>query len=211
VTREPYANSTIEAYLERLASAEPEPGGGSAAALVGALAAALVSMVTNLTLGKEKYALAHDAMAGLKVNAEFARTRLSELITLDARAYGAVAQAMKLPQDSDEEKRSRTAALQKALRGAAEVPLTVAEVAAEVARLSLPAAELGNLNAVSDAAVAAVLADAAAQAAALNVKINLAWIKDKDYARDAWSRVEAVLSETAQLRDAVLSITYSKL
>ena len=211
MTREPYANSTIEAYLERLASAAPEPGGGSVAALVGALAAALVSMVANLTLGKEKYALAQDVMAGLKVNAEFARTRLSELITLDAEAYAAVAEAMKLPKGSDEQKRARADALQKALRGAAEVPLTVAEAAAEVARLSLPAAELGNVNAVSDAAVAAVLADAAAHSAALNVKINLAWIEDKEYARHAWSRVEAVLSETAQLRDAVLSITYGKL
>ena len=211
MTREPYANSTIEAYLERLASAAPEPGGGSVAALVGALAAALVSMVANLTLGKEKYALAQDVMTELKVNAEFARTRLSELITLDAEAYGAVAEAMKLPKDSDEKKRVRADALQKALRGAAEVPLTVAEAAAEVARLSLPAAELGNVNAVSDAAVAAVLADAAAHSAALNVKINLAWIEDKDYARDAWSRIEAVLSETARLRDAVLSITYGKL
>ncbi len=211
MTREPYAQGTIEAYLERLASAAPEPGGGSAAALVGALAAALLSMVANLTLGKEKYALAQEAMAELKVSAEFARARLSELITIDAEAYGAVAAAMKLPQDSGEQKRARADALQKALRGAAEVPLTVAEAAAEVARLSLPAAELGNVHAVSDAAVAAVLADAAAHSAALNVKINLAWIDDKEYARNAWSRVEAVLSETAQLRDAVLSLTYGKL
>ncbi len=211
MTREPYTSTTIEAYLEFLASAEPEPGGGSAAALVGALAAALVTMVTNLTLGKEKYAGAQDQMADLKVNAEFARSRLSELITLDAEAYSAVAEAMRLPKDSDEEKGARSVALQKALRGAAEVPLTVAEAAAEVARLSLPAAELGNVNAISDAAVAAVLADAAAHSAALNVKINLAWLDDKDYARDAWTRVEAVLSETAHLRDVVLAMTYAKL
>ena len=211
MTRELYANGTIEAYLERLASAEPEPGGGSVAALVGALAAALVSMVTNLTLGKEKYALAQDEMVEIKANAEFARARLAELITLDAEAYGAVAQAMKLPKDTEEEKSVRTAALQKALRGAAETPLEVAEAAAEVARLSLPAAELGNVHAVSDAAVAAVLSDAAAHSAALNVKINLAWIDDKDYARVAWARVEAVLQETAHLRDVVLSLTYARL
>ncbi len=211
MTREPYTSTTIEAYLEFLASAEPEPGGGSAAALVGALAAALVTMVTNLTLGKEKYTGVQDQMADLKLNAEFVRSRLSELITLDAEAYGAVAEAMRLPKNSDEEKGARSVALQKALRGAAEVPLTVAEAAAEVARLSLPAAELGNVNAISDAAVAAVLADAAAHSAALNVKINLAWLDDKDYARDAWTRVEAVLSETAHLRDVVLAMTYAKL
>ena len=115
MTREPYAHSTIEAYLERLASAQPEPGGGSASALVGALAAALLSMVANLTLGKDKYAGAQDMMAELKVNAEFARARLSELITLDAEAYAAVAQAMKLPKDAGEEERRRRATLQKAL------------------------------------------------------------------------------------------------
>jgi methenyltetrahydrofolate cyclohydrolase len=168
-------------------------------------------MVSNLTLGKERYASAQEPMAELKMSAEFARGRLSELITLDAAAYGAVAEAMKLPKDSDEERTARAAALQKALKSAAEVPLAVAEAAAEVARLSLPAAELGNANAASDAAVAAVLSDAAAQSAALNVKINLAWMEDKDYAREAWSRVEAVLSETAHLRDMVLSMTYAKL
>jgi len=211
VTREPYANGTIEAYLERLASAEPEPGGGSVAALVGALAAALVSMVTNLTLGKEKYAGVEAVMVDLKVNAEFVRARLADLVTEDALAYGAVAEAMKLPKGTDDEKTVRADALQEALVGAALVPLEVAEAATEVARLTLTAAELGNPNAVSDAGVAAVLADAAAHSAALNVKINLAWIDDKDFCRDTWTRVEAVLSETAHLRDVVLSLTYAKL
>jgi len=80
-----------------------------------------------------------------------------------------------------------------------------------VAKLALPAAEKGNLYAVSDAGVAALLADAAAQAAALNVKINLAWIEDADFKRDAWARVEESLSEAAHLRDIVLAMTYGKL
>ena len=118
---------------------------------------------------------------------------------------------MKLPRDTEEQKRERSGILQAALKGAADVPLKVAEAAAEVARLSLPAAEKGNPHAVSDAGVAVVLAEAAAQSAALNVKINLAWIDDEEFNRDAWGRIEAVLSETARLREVVLALTYSKL
>ncbi|MBC7294121.1 MAG: cyclodeaminase/cyclohydrolase family protein, partial [Thermoleophilia bacterium] len=189
----------------------PEPGGGSAAALVGALGAALVGMVASLTLGKEKYAAVQEAVRQLKDEAAQLRRNLQELVTEDARAYAEVAAAMKLPQDTDENREKRSRVLQAALRRAAEVPLKVAEAAGEVARLSLTAAEIGNVHAVSDAGVAAVLAEAAAQSAALNVKINLAWIKDQEYNRQIWSRIEAVLSETNKLRDVVLAMTYEKI
>jgi formiminotetrahydrofolate cyclodeaminase len=211
VTQLSYVEGTIASYLDKLASGEPEPGGGSVAALVGALGAGLVTMVTNLTLGKEKYADVQDDMAGLKTASETLRRSLEEYVTLDAQAYRIVATAMKLPRESDEQKRERERALQAALVGAATVPLQVAEAAAEVARLTLPAAEKGNPNAVSDAGVAVILADAAAQSAALNVKINLAWITDEDFKSDTWARIEAVLAETARLRDVVLTMTYSKI
>jgi len=211
VTQQSYVHGTIGSYLDKLASSDPAPGGGSVAALVGALGAGLVTMVTNLTLGKEKFADVEDAVAEIKAGSEKLRRELEELVTLDAKAYGAVAAAMKLPRDSEAQKQERNRVLQGALIGAAEVPLRVAEAAAEVARLSLPAAEKGNPNAVSDAGVAVLLADAAAQSAALNVKINLAWIADEDFKRGAWTRVEAVLSETARLRDVVLAMTYSKI
>jgi formiminotetrahydrofolate cyclodeaminase len=208
---QPYVQWPIESYLERLASDAPEPGGGSVAALVGALGAALVSMVANLTLGKEKYTDAQDLMVGLKERAEKLRVELEELVTLDAQAYGAVAAAMKLPQEGEAQKRERKMVLQAALKEAASVPEKVALAAVEVARLSLPAAEKGNLYAVSDAGVAALLADAAAQAAALNVKINLTWIEDKEFTRAVWTRIEAALSEAARVRDIVLAMTYGKL
>jgi glutamate formiminotransferase/formiminotetrahydrofolate cyclodeaminase len=211
VTETSYVDGTIRSYLDKLASAEPEPGGGSVAALVGALGAALITMVTDLTLGKEKYADVQETVAEIRVGAEQLRTQLQKLVTLDALAYRKVAVAMKLPKGSDAEKAEREQALQAALVGAAEVPLKVAEAATEVARLSLPAAEKGNVNAVSDAGVAVLLADSAAQAAALNVKINLAWIGNENYKRDAWARVEAALAETARLRDTVLPLTYSKI
>lgn len=206
-----YVRRTIESYLDSLASAEPEPGGGSAAALVGALGAALVTMVANLTLGKEKYAEAQDDMTKVKKSAERLQNELEELVTLDAEAYAAVAEAMKLPRATEAQKTERTRVLQTALKGAAEVPLRVAEAAAEVARLTFPAAEKGNLYAVSDAAVAVVMADAAAQSAALNVRMNLAWIDDEDFKRETRARAEKVLSETSDLRDLVLAVTYSKI
>lgn len=206
-----YARGAVDSYLDKLASGDPEPGGGSAAALVGALGAALVTMVTELTLGKEKFAAVQDAIAGIRTESEKLRAELTDLVSLDADAYAKVAAAMKMPKETDEQKAERTRVLQVALKGAAEVPLQVAEAAAAVARLSLPAAEQGNPNAVSDAGVAVALADAAAQSAALNVKINLAWIDDQAYARVTWARVESILAETARLREDVLALTYSKL
>ncbi len=211
MTNKAYTDGTIQAYLDKLAGASPEPGGGSVAALVGALGAALVTMVADLTLGKEKYAGVRDQIAEIKVEAEELRGRLGEMVTLDAQAYGAVATAMQLPKATEIEKAAREAALQAALQAAATVPLQVAEAAVEVARLSLPAAELGNTNAVTDAGVAVILADAAAQSAALNVKINVKWIADEEFNRVTWRLIEAILSEAASLRDGVLALTYGKL
>jgi formiminotetrahydrofolate cyclodeaminase len=210
VSERAYVDGTIKAYLDRLAGEEPEPGGGSVAALVAALGAGLVTMVTSLTLGKENYAAVQDDMTEIRASSEKLRARLQELVSLDAVAYAEVAAAMKLPRDDEKQKAERQTKLQAALKGAVEVPLEVAEAATEVARLSFPAAEKGNAHAVSDAGVAAVLADAAAHSAALNVRINVSWIEDKDFTRDRWSRIEAVLSETARLRDVVLALTYSK-
>jgi glutamate formiminotransferase/formiminotetrahydrofolate cyclodeaminase len=211
MTAPSYAGWSIQDYLDKLASADPEPGGGSVAALVGALGAGLVTMVTALTLGKEKFADVEEAVAEIKEQAEKLRAELTRFISADAEAYGEVAAAMKMPRDTDEQKKERAMVMQAALKGAARVPLKCAEAAAAVAHLSLPAAEKGNPNAVSDAGVAVLLAEAAAQSAALNVKINLAWIEDEAFRNDTWAKVEAALSETARLRDVVLSLTYSKI
>jgi formiminotetrahydrofolate cyclodeaminase len=208
---ESYMEGSIQAFLDKLAGESPEPGGGSAAALVGALGAALVSMVANLTRGKEKYASVQAEVADLLAASEDLRRRLEEFVTLDTTVYAAVAAAMKLPRDTEELKAERALVLQAALLGAADVPLRVAEAAVEVGRLSATAAEIGNVNAVSDAGVAALLAEAAAQSAALNVKINLAWITDEAFKVDAWSRIEAALSEAGRLRDSVLAMTYDKI
>ena len=101
--------------------------------------------------------------------------------------------------------------MQVALKEAAKVPLTIAEQSLKVAELSLTGAEIGNVNAVSDAGVAVLLADAAAQSAALNVKINVGWIEDQEFNRSTWQRVEEILAATAGLRERVMTLTYEKL
>jgi len=206
-----YVDGSIRAFLDKLGTASPEPGGGSVAALVGALGAGLVSMVASLTVGKEKYAAVQEQIAQLLQEPEGVREELQDLLQQDTEAYGAVSVAMKMPRDTDAQKAERDRTMQEALKNAADVPLRIGEQALRVAQLSERAAEIGNVNAVSDAGVAVLLADAAAQSAALNVKINVGWITDQDYNQRSWGRIEQILAETARLREAVVKTTYEKL
>ncbi|MCL5942899.1 MAG: cyclodeaminase/cyclohydrolase family protein [Actinobacteria bacterium] len=207
----PYVDGSMRAFLDKLATASPEPGGGSVAALVGALGAGLVSMVASLTIGKEKYAGVQERIKVLLGEAEAVREMLQELLQRDAEVYGAVSEAMKMPRETEEQTAERAARMQTALKEAARVPLAIGEQVLRVARLSAIAAEIGNVNAVSDAGVAALLAEAAAQSAALNVKINIGWIDDAEFNRVSWERVQAILDETARLREHVVAMTYEKL
>lgn len=206
-----YIDGSIRAFLDKLATSSPEPGGGSVAALAGALGAALVSMVASLTVGKEKYADVQDDIKVLLGRSEAVREALQELVQRDTEVYGAVSEAMKLPRDTEEQKEARDRLMQAALVEAAKVPLAIAEQSLAVAELSLTAGEIGNVNAVSDAGVAVLLADAAAQSAALNVKINIGWIADEAFNSASWGRVQQILTETAQLRESVMALTYEKL
>src|SRR5512143_612365 len=176
-----YIEKPMQHFLDKLCSKSPEPGGGSAAALVGAEAAALVGMVCYLTLGKEKYADVQAEMEVLRDKSEAARADMQRLLQEDTEAFAAASAAYKLPKDTDEQKKEREAAIQAGLKKATEVPFAIGEKAIEIARLSLVAAEKGNKGAVSDAGVAVLFAEAALQAAALNVRINLVSIKDEAY------------------------------
>src|SRR5450756_3229183 len=167
-----YLEGPMVGFVDRLASGSPEPGGGAASAAVAALGAALVSMVANLTVGKEKYADVQDRITELLDASEKARRELQDLVQEDTEVYAVLAAAFKMPRKTDEEKAKRNEAVQSALREATAVPYAIAEKCLEVAKLSEVAAEIGNVNAVSDAGVAALLAEAAARCAALNVKIN---------------------------------------
>lgn len=183
---------TVARFLDELASSSPAPGGGSVAALAGAMAAALVSMVCNLTLGNDKYKDAQEIISQTLAQAEPLRTRLTELMEEDTAAYNAVIASYKLPKDSDEQKAARTAAIQAALKQACEVPLATAEAAAPIRQLAATARERGNPNAASDAYVAGILADTAIKAALANVEINLPSIKDSDFVAAAQVRVAAL-------------------
>ena len=167
---------SVRELTARLASGEPIPGGGSAAALAGAMAAALVSMVVELSVGKPG-AAGHDAV--LREAGEAAvqrRTALLDLAEEDAVAYAAVVRARHLPKESEADREARARALRTAMVEAARVPLRTAEVAAEVLELAHTIAPIGNRNAASDAGVAARLAAASVHGALLNVRINLPYL-----------------------------------
>lgn len=206
-----YIDQPLSYFMDKLASKSPEPGGGSVAALVGALGAGLVSMVSNLTLGKEKYQDVQSQIEALLQESEKLRAELQDLIQKDTEAFGALSGVYKMPKNTDAEKAARTAKLQETLKKACQVPFDIGMKSLEVAKLARRAADIGNVAAVSDAGVAVILASACARSAALNVKININSIHDDTFNRDTWSRTQEVLNEVANLEKAVVEITYQKL
>ena len=206
-----YIEQPLRHFLDKLASKSPEPGGGSVAALTGALGAALVSMVANLTLGKEKYKDVQQQIESLLSDSEKVRAEMQDLIQKDTEAYGALSEVYKMPKATDEEKAARSAKMQEALKKACQVPLEIGIQSLEVAKLALRAAEIGNVAAVSDAGVAVLLAQACAQSSALNVKINVNSIKDAGYNTSTWNRMQDILREVAALEKSVMELTYKKM
>jgi formiminotetrahydrofolate cyclodeaminase len=171
-------NLTLAELLERLGSSDPAPGGGAAAAVVGALGAALVQMTANLTIGRPKYAELEDQARGIETRARELRQRLAQLGDADADAFAQVSAAYKLPRLDDAQKADRSAAIQAALQVAARVPLETARVCADVLEVAEAAAPILNVAVISDVLVGAVLAQAALDSAALNVEVNLAAMTD---------------------------------
>jgi methenyltetrahydrofolate cyclohydrolase len=169
---------TVDAWLTDLASDAPAPGGGAAAAMNAAVGAALVAMVCRLTIGKPAYAEHEQTMTEVLARAETLRQEALSLAEQDAAAFGKVAAAYRLPKDTDQAKRERTSAIQGALVGAAEVPLRIASLAAEIVALARRILAGANVNVLSDVAVAAASAQAALSAAAVNVEVNLASLHD---------------------------------
>jgi glutamate formiminotransferase / formiminotetrahydrofolate cyclodeaminase len=170
---------SLSGFVSSVASSTPTPGGGSVAAHVGALGAALAQMVAGLTVGRKKYAAVDAEMKEVGLTAAALVNTLSTLVTRDADAYGAVSAAYKLPKEPAEAATARSEAITNALLGAAEVPLETARACARVAELAATVANKGNTNAVSDAGVAALLAEAACKGAAYNVRINVAALDDR--------------------------------
>jgi formiminotetrahydrofolate cyclodeaminase len=176
-----YLEETLKHYTDMLASGAPAPGGGSAAALAGALGAALNSMVANFTVGREKFAAVEADVQRLLARSEELRAVLERLTQADTAAYSQVSAAQKMPRETDEQKTARTAAVQAALKVAAEVPREAVRAAYGVLEVAAELVEKGNPNLITDVGVAAKFGVAALECAALNVEINLAYIKDDAY------------------------------
>ena len=169
---------SVQTFLDDLASAAPTPGGGSAAAVMGATAAALVSMVCNVTLGKKGQEAVASDMRALRDECERLRARLTEMVAEDVSAFDGLMAAYRLPKATDDEKSRRSAAIQSTLRDATETPLACARTCAQIVALSRRAAEKGYSGVVSDAGVGVLAAYAALRSAALNVYINAPQLKE---------------------------------
>jgi formiminotetrahydrofolate cyclodeaminase len=192
------AELTVKEFLARVASNEPVPGGGSVAALNGAIAASLTAMVANLTMGRKNYEMHEELMQHIASVAVKRGSSFTDDIDRDSEAYEAVFACFKMPKTTDEEKLARSAAIQDATRHAALVPMQVARDAYELMSAIADVARLGNSNAVTDACVAMMSARTAVLGALLNVRINLTSIKDKEFAlklQDEADRLEILTIE----------------
>lgn len=202
---------SLASFLDQLASSAPTPGGGSVAALCGALSAALSSMVANLTLGREKYRDVELQIRAALERSEQLRRRFLQLIDEDIAAYGALSAAYRLPKSTAEEQAARSSQIQAALTGAAEAPLRMAEQARQALELCQTLAAIGNPNVVSDVGVAAITASAALESGALNVLINLKTMKDRELATRLSQRLSTAQEGADSLRLAILTVVREKM
>lgn len=209
--QQPSAAASNTAFLDSLAAGTATPGGGAAAAYSGAMAAALVTMVARLTIGKKRYAEIVSQMEEVQSEAEKLRAVLTASVAADCAAFDAVMDAYKRPQDSDAERATRATAIEQALHGATAVPLQVARDASRVLELAASVAEKGNLNAVGEAGSAANLALAAVHTAALNVRINAAAVKNREGAQQCLGEIAALEDKASAMAETIGLIVRNRL
>jgi methenyltetrahydrofolate cyclohydrolase len=201
----------LATFLDNLASGEPTPGGGSAAALAGALGAALAAMVANLTVGRKRYVDVDDLMQAVLQEAEALRGRLTGLVAEDAQAYEQVRAAYRLPKESAADQAARNAAIQSAMQAASLTPLETMRACIAVLRLAEQAVTLGNVNAATDGAVGALLAQAGLRGAALNVRINLRDVDDPAFVAASEQTVTVLQTEADAITARVLAAVEARL
>ena len=198
---------TSKDFLTALASSAPAPGGGGGAAMAGALAAALASMVCNLTIGKEKFAVQECEVKALLQEAEQVRQTLLNLVEDDAAVFNSFMACYKLPKTTDAEKAARTAAIRKAAKQAAEVPLAIARASYKVLQLAHRLVIIGNPGVITDGACSALLARAALRCAEYNVRINLGLTKDEAYNEQVAAELNKLLKTAEELEEQALAAT----
>jgi formiminotetrahydrofolate cyclodeaminase len=201
----------LEAFLDELASGAPTPGGGSAAAIMGAMGAALVSMVCNVTIGKKGHEAVESEMKSVRDESEKLRLRLTALVAEDVAAFDALMAAYRLPKSSEDDKSRRAAAIQSSLRAATDAPLACARACAQVIALSKRAGEKGYAAVISDAGVGVLAANTALRSAALNVYINTPSLKDRAFADAATAELEQLLDTCARESELVFELVRSRL
>lgn len=204
-------DKSVQVFLDELASKASTPGGGSTAAIIGAMGAALISMVANLTVGKKNYEAVAGEIKDILARSEALRAQLTGMIKADVDVFNKVMGAYGMPKETDEQKARRTEAIQAALKEATDVPLACARLCNEVINLSLPIAEKGNKGVISDAGVAVLAGYAALRSAALNVYINIGGIKDESFVQDRSNQLDAILAGMDGLTERVYQIVRSRL
>jgi len=201
----------LQSWLQSLAGAGATPGGGSATALMGAMAAALVGMVSRLTLDKGPPEALGREMRTVLERAEAARARLTALIDEDIQAFDAVMAAYALPRDSEAQRAERSSRIQLALHQATRIPLACARASAEVLELASIVLEHGQRNAVGESGVAVLAAQAALRASALNVSLNLGSIKDRNFVAAQRAQLEQIVSRCGGLHVRVEELLASRI
>lgn len=196
---------TVTDFLNKVAGSDPVPGGGSVAALNGALSAALAAMVAHLTIGKKGYEAREELMQRIAETASKQQEEFTADIDRDSQAYDAVFACFKMPKATDEEKAARSAAIQEATKHAALVPMQVARNACALMPLIAEVARLGNRNAVTDACVAMMAARSAVLGAVLNVRINLGSLKDKEFAAQMQAEADELERRACEKEQELLS------
>jgi formiminotetrahydrofolate cyclodeaminase len=203
---------TLAQFLDQLASSAPTPGGGSAAAMIGATSAALISMVCNVTLGKKgSTETVLREMQSVLAASEKLRARLTGMVQEDVSAFNELMQAYRLPKATDEEKTQRTARIQLTLKKATQAPLDCAMVCAEVIAVARRAAEHGFSGVISDVGVGVLAAQAAMRSASLNVEINVPNLEDRAFVQHARDELERVIDFGRRESEAVFTLVRSRL
>ena len=210
-----FINKSVKEYMDAAASGEPTPGGGSVAALAGGLGSALTQMVSNLTVGKKAYEeLTEETKTTISNNSqevERIMEDLSKIVDEDTKAFDSVMIAFKLPKETDEEKATRSQAIQEGYKKAIEVPLRCAEKCLKVLELQNVFAHHGNINAITDVGVGTLLAYSGLEGALFNVTINLSSIKDENYKNETEEKVNNILKKGKELKEELLKIVYKRL
>lgn len=206
-----FFDKSLRDAISVAASNEPTPGGGSVSAMVACFGVAMTAMVCNLTLGKEKFKDVEPQVQDIVDTSYGLLKKLEELVDADMSDFGDFMATLRMPKGTDEEKAARTAAMQKALKSATDTPMEIARVCLKALEITDQLAPIGNKMAISDAGVAAVVAEAALNGVLLSADINLPMIKDEEYVKKTVAEKEQMVAEAKRLRDKAFAVVQERL